>query len=209
MSGGDQVVKLTFGLFPANSIADARAWARDLNERVEAGVDPREEKRLAEERATMTVARAHDLYIEAAREGWASRAKRVNKPRTINDKLKLYRCDIEPMLGKRSIYDITERDLLLLVKAKGRKTKVRANRLASELKVFFGWASSLRGLEVGLDENPARRLTDLRYPEPPRSRKLSIEEIGWYSRAVAEEEERDFRRGLVLLLLTATHFGRE
>ena len=205
--GGDQVVKLTLGLFPAHTIADARKWARELNEQVEAGVDPREEQRLAEERATMTVARAHALYIEAAREGRASRAKRMNKPRTIVDKLKIYRCDIAPKLGKRSIYDVTERDLLTLVKTKGRTARVRANRLASELKVFFGWASSLRGLEVGLEENPARRLADLRYPEPPRKRRLSSEEIGWYFRAVAEEEERDFRRGLVLLLLTAVRIS--
>lgn len=207
IAGGDQIVKLTLGLFPAHTIADAREWARELNEKVEAGVDPREEKRLADERATMTVARAHTLYIEAAREGRASRAKRLNKPRTIVDKLKIYRCDIAPKLGKRSIYDITERDLVLLVRAKGRIAKVRANRLASELKVFFGWASSLRGLEVGLEENPARRLADLRYPEPPRKRRLSVEEIGWYFRAVGEEEERDFRRGLVLLLLTAVRIS--
>lgn len=205
--GDDQVVKLTLGLFPVHTIADAREWARVLNEKVEAGVDPREEKRLADERATMTVARAHALYIEAAREGRASRAKRINRPRTIVDKLKIYRCDIAPKLGNRSIYGITERDLLLLVKAKGRMAKVRANRLASELKVFFGWASSLRGLEIGLEENPARRLADLRYPEPPRKRRLSSEELGWYFRAVAEEEERDFRRGLVLLLLTAVRIS--
>lgn len=207
IAGGDHIVKLTLGLFPAHTIADAREWARELNEKVEAGIDPREEKRLADERATMTVARAHALYIEAAREGRASRAKRLNKPRTIVDKLKIYRCDIAPKLAKRSIYDITERDLVLLVRAKGRTAKVRANRLASELKVFFGWASSLRGLEVGLEENPARRLADLRYPEPPRKRRLSVEEIGWYFRAVAEEEERDFRRGFVLLLLTAVRIS--
>lgn len=207
IAGGDQIVKLTLGLFPAHTIADAREWARGLNEKVETGVDPREEKRLADERATMTVARAHALYIEAAREGRGSRAKRLNKPRTIVDKLKIYRCDIAPKLGKRSIYDITEKDLILLVKAKGRTAKVRANRLASELKVFFGWASSLRGFEIGLEENPARRLADLRYPEPPRKRKLSAIEIGWYFRAVAEEEERDFRRGLVLLLLTAVRIS--
>ena len=205
--GDDQIVKLTLGTYPAHTIADAREWARELNAKVEAGIDPREERRIADERATMTVARAHGLYIEAAREGRASRAKRMNKPRTIVDKLKIFRCDIAPKLGERSIYDITERDLLLLVQTKGRKARVRANRLASELKVFFGWASGLRGLEVGLDENPARRLTDLRYPEPPRQRRLSGEEIGWYLRAVAEEEERDFRRGLVLLLLTAVRIS--
>lgn len=65
----------------------------------------------------------------------------------------------------------------------------------------------MRGLEIGLEENPARRLADLRFPEPPRTRKLSGEEIGWYLRAVAEEEERDFRRGLILLLLTAVRIS--
>lgn len=175
--GGDEVVKATLGAFAAHTIADARKWADALNERVEAGVDPREEQRAANERAGMTVARAHAIYIQAAREGRASRAKRVNRPRTIVDKLKIYRCEIEPKLGKKSVYEITETDLLKLVNAKGKTAKVRANRLASELKVFFGWASSLRGLEIGLEENPARRLADLRYPEPPRKRKLSSEEI--------------------------------
>jgi len=205
--GSDQVVKATLGQFPAMTIAEARELARELNDKVEAGGNPREEKRLADLRDSMTVAKAHGIYIEAAREGRASRAKRVNSPRTIRDKLKIFTCDIEPTLGKRSIYNVTENDLLKLVNKKGKTAKVRANRLASELKVFFGWASSLRGLEIGLEENPARRLADLRFPEPPRSRKLSADEIGWYLCAVAEEEERDFRRGLILLLLTAVRIS--
>lgn len=101
--GGDQIVKATLGQFPAMTIAEARGLARELNEKVEVGSDPREEKRLADIRDSMTVARAHEIYIEAAREGRASRAKRVNSPRTIIDKLKIFRCDIEPTLGKRSI----------------------------------------------------------------------------------------------------------
>jgi hypothetical protein len=32
------------------------------------------------------------------------------------------------------------------------------NRLTAELKVFFSWATSLRGLEVGLESDPSRRL---------------------------------------------------
>ncbi|MBL0770005.1 integrase arm-type DNA-binding domain-containing protein [Sphingopyxis sp. DHUNG17] len=205
--GGDGKVKMSLGLYPAHGIAAAREWARALNDLVEVGVDPREVQRAAEERASMTVAKAHGLYIEAAREGRASRAKRKNKPRTISDKLKIYHTDIEPKLGKTSIYAVTERDLIKLVQAKGRTAKVRANRLAAELGVFFGWASSLRGLEVGLEDNPARRLADLRFPEAPRKRKLSLEEIGWYLRAVADEEDRDFRRGFVLFLLTAVRFS--
>jgi hypothetical protein len=57
---------------------------------------------------------------------------------------------------------------------KGKTAKMRANRLAAELKVFFGWTASLRGTEVGLEVDPSRRLGDLRFPETPRSRKLSF-----------------------------------
>src|SRR5690606_32409148 len=142
------------GLFPTHSIALAREWARDLNQKVEAGIDPREALREEQARLEMTVARAHKLYMVAVREGRASRAKRPNKPRTIKDKLEIYDRDIAPKLAARSIYDVTETDLIKLVEAKGKSAKVRANRLAAELKVFFGWASSLRGLEVGLENDP-------------------------------------------------------
>jgi integrase len=203
VSGSGQLVRLSLGTYPVHSIADARKWAATLNEKVELGIDPREALRVEQERATMTVARAHKLYMEAVREGRASRAKRKNKPRTISDKLEIYNRDIGPKLAKKSIYEVTERDLIDLVTKKGKNAKVRANRLAAELKVFFGWAASLRGLEVGLETDPARRLGDLRFPESPRKRKLSLEEIEWFLKAVAEEEDRDFRRGMVLWLLSA------
>ena len=52
---------------------------------------------------------------------------------------------IEPALrGQAQIYEVTEEDLVRLVLAKGKRARVRANRLAGELQVFFGWASSLR-----------------------------------------------------------------
>jgi integrase len=150
----------------------------------------------------MTVERAHALYMVAVREGRSSRAKRPNKPRTIADKLGVYERDIGPKLGQRIIYDVTEADLVKLVTIKGKTAKIRANRLAAELKVFFGWTASLRGTEVGLEVDPSRRLGDLRFPEIPRSRKLSLQEIAWFLRSVADEE-RDIQRAMLLWLLTA------
>jgi integrase len=98
---------------------------------------------------------------------------------------------------------VSERDLVTLVTRKGRTAKIRANRLAAELKVFFGWAASLRGCEVGLEVDPARRLGDLRFPETARKRKLSEEEIELFLKAVAGEA-RNVRRAMILWLLTAT-----
>jgi hypothetical protein len=78
---GTKVVATLFGgLFPAQPIADAREWARGLNEKTEAGIDPREALRVEKARAEMTVARAHEFYMIAVREGRSSRAKRPNKP---------------------------------------------------------------------------------------------------------------------------------
>lgn len=199
-------VRLTLGRFPARTLADARAWAAALNEQVEAGVDPREAARAAEARASMTVDRAHQLYMIAVNEGRASRAKRKNRPRTIADKQKIYDRDVPARLKKRSIYAVTEKDLMDVVIRKGKTAKVRANRLAAELKVFFGWASSLRGLEVGLESDPSRRLGDLRFPEPPRSRKLSLLELEWFLKALVAEP-RWVQRSMLLWLLTAARIS--
>ncbi len=206
IAGSDQVIKLKLGSYPQHSIGDARDWARCLNEQVELGIDPRVAKREEEQRSTMTVARAHALYMVAVSEGRSSRAKRPNKPRTVADKLEIFRRDIEPALGSTSIYDVSEADLVKLVTAKGKVAKVRANRLAAELKVFFGWTASLRGMEVGLESDPSRRLGDLRFPEAPRSRRLGLEEIGWFLQALVDEE-RDYQRGMLLWLLTAARLG--
>lgn len=78
------------GLFPGVPIADAREWARGLNEQVEIGLDPRIVQREEKVRNTMTVAKAHTLCMIAVRDGRSSRAKRANKPRTIKDKLAIY-----------------------------------------------------------------------------------------------------------------------
>lgn len=63
LPGSGAVIKARFGFYPARSIADAREWARSLNEQVEAGNDPRQARREEEARTSMTVDRAHELYM--------------------------------------------------------------------------------------------------------------------------------------------------
>ena len=202
----DVVVKLTLGRYPKHSIADAREWAAKLNAQVEMGIDPRVVVEEEIDRSELTVDQAHKRYMQAVREGRASRAKKLNKPRTITEKLSIYHGDIKPALAIKLIFEVTEEDLVRLVLAKGKRARVRANRLAGELKVFFGWASSLRGTEIGLPSNPAARITDLKFPEAPRDRKLSLDEIGWFLRAVALEP-RVYQRGMLLWLLTAARIS--
>ncbi len=82
IAGSGEVVKLSLGLFLAYTIAAAREWANGLNLQIDAGIDPRETAQREVRFATMTVERAHGLYMMAVREGRSSRAKRPNKPRT-------------------------------------------------------------------------------------------------------------------------------
>ncbi|WP_343611083.1 Arm DNA-binding domain-containing protein [Novosphingobium sp.] len=179
ITGRKQLLRWTLGFFPAFPIADARKWATNINEQVEKGINPREVS-AQQKRAEMTVSRAHQLNMEAVLDGRASRAKPINKPRTIKDKRKIFELDIAPKIGKRSIYEVTEDDLVKLVNDKCKTAKVRANRLAAELKVFFGWATGLRGREIGLKVDPSKQLGDLKFPEKPRTRKLCQDEIAWY-----------------------------
>jgi integrase len=72
--------------------------------------------------------------------------------------------------------------------------------------VFFGWAASLRGLEVGLEIDPSRRLGDLRFPETERLRKLSVLELEWFLKALLVEP-RWVQRGMLLWLLTAARIS--
>ena len=85
IAGTKVVATLYGGPFPTQPIASVREWARGLNEKTEARIDPRQALRDEERRSGMTVAHAHELYMGAVREGRSSRVKRPNKPRTIAD----------------------------------------------------------------------------------------------------------------------------
>lgn len=206
IAGKKAVATLFGGLYPAAPIADARIWARELNNQVENGLDPRATQRDAKALAEMTVAKAHALYMAAVREGRSCRRKGPAKPATIKDKLGHYRREIEPQLGAISIHDVTEEDLVKIVEAKGKTAKVNANHLGMELNCFFGWATSLMGTEVGLTKNPASRLKDLRFQENPCTRIFSTKELEWLLEALAYQP-RLFQRVFLLCLLTAARLS--
>src|SRR3546814_15975902 len=70
MPGNGALVRLSFGLFPANTMADARTCAAALKDQLEAGIDPREarraraaEEQARRERASMNVAKAQQRYM--------------------------------------------------------------------------------------------------------------------------------------------------
>lgn len=196
IAGSRKVVKRVIGTFPCCSLDQARAEARALSEEAEAGRDPRVCK--AE---PTTVAEAHAAYMEAVRQGRIGNRRRLPRLRTVADKLEIYNRDIAPLIARYAIADVHGAVLVKLVLAKGQNAPIRATRLAAELSVFFGWASSINGASVGLKCNPASRLRQLRYPEEPRERYLDTEELELLLKAPVAEEQV-VQRAMLLLLLS-------
>lgn len=208
VSGTGALVRMTLGTFPAHSINDARQWAEGLNQQVEKGIDPREVERAAKaatKSLSMSFAEARALYWKDIQTG----TRRALKPRTLADKAAIWTRDIDPHLGTMPLANITADDLWRIVEAKGDVAPVRANRLAGELKVIFGWFLSRAGQRAGirLANDPSVSLSASHYVESAgRSRILSDEEIGWFMAAVADELPA-YRRAFVLLLLTGCRFS--
>lgn len=194
-------IVLKFGAYPGHSIAMARQWAAQLNETVDRGVDPREERRIEAARA-MTLADAHSIYMTAMQRG----DRKTLKPRTILDKEAIFKCDIGPRLGKAVLADLTENQCWDAVYDKAKTSKVRANKMAGELSCFLRWCAGREGRMDGilLSAHPAPTLNSNWFATGPKANKrfLSEEELGWFLQALAEEEY-GYRRGFILLLLTA------
>lgn len=201
VAGTKKTVELILGPYPAFSIDEAREWAGPLSKAVVRGEDPRETRR-AEEAQAMSVASAHVIYMAAMRRG----DRKKLKPRTIADKEVIYTRDIAPRLGTKVLADLTEDDCWDAVYDKATASKSRANKMAGELSCFLKWCAGREGRMAGimLKEHPATTLNSNWFDTGPKAntRFLSDEEIEWLFLALVHED-LTYRRGFVLLLLTA------
>lgn len=201
VKGSTTLVRFTLGSYPAHTITDARAWAADLNARVERGEYPHAKTPPRE----MTLSDAWALYWADTQRG----TRRVLKPRTLADKRGVWKSDIFPHLGGKRLVDITADDLWGLVERKGDAAPVRANRLAGELKLMWAWFQSRSGQRAGIriGSDPTNSLNPKHYAEASgRIRSLSDEELGWFLRAI-EQEAASYRRALLIMLLTGCRFS--
>lgn len=202
LTGSTTIIERRLGTYPAYSIAAARAWASGLNDAIERGEDPRIAMRHQEQLENMTIAKAHAIYMKAMRRG----DRKTLRPRTIYDKEAIYRCDIEPRLGRQSLLKLTEDACWDAVYDKAKASKFRANKMAGELSCFLRWCSGREGRMAGIDlkAHPAPTLNSNWFQTGPQNNKrfLNADELALLLRALVHEEWA-YRRGFALLLLTA------
>ena len=155
--------RLKIGTYPAWSLADARACARDLRHTVEAGRDPIDDARAKARR--MTVARLFERYLTVIE-------------KTHRDHKKIRRSierDVLPALGSQAAEDVKRRDIISILDAIAQRgAPVHANRVRSMLSAMWGWAISEDLIDI--EVSPASNIKN-RVEERAGTRWLTTEEI--------------------------------
>jgi hypothetical protein len=206
----------TIGSWPDWSVTAARDEAKRLKREVDAGNDPLGNR--IDHRKAPTMSDLIDRYL---REHAVQLA-----PRSFSDRTSLLRKLVEPEWGTRKVADLVPEDVdrLLAKISKGRPrprkhppkpsprrpemkgtrfgpTPVRANRVGEILRKMFNLAIRW---QIRTD-NPAAGFS--RFPEMPRDRFLSADEIKRLAEVLADHPNRRCANVIRLLLLTGARRG--
>jgi hypothetical protein len=129
--------KLTLGSWPKIKLGDARKkLATDALVKCSNGIDPTVEKREAKieaiDRSRDTVKIRAEQFIELH----AKKYTRENSWKLIEG---IFRHDVLPTWGYRSVHDVRRRDVIDLVEDIARVRPVMANRVLMAISKFFKW----------------------------------------------------------------------
>lgn len=150
--------KLSFGGFPAVSLADARSKRDTARQLIAAGGDPARER---DERTRQARLLTANTFEKVARE-WHRTMLGQWQPQTAHDILHRFELDIFPELGGIPITDIRTHDVLDAIRAvEQRGAREIARRLAANCSRVFRYA-----IRSGLAErNPAEHLREVLEPQ--------------------------------------------
>lgn len=136
------------GGWPDVPLADARARARVMREKIASGIDPIEERRAIQSsfREVRTFRECAEMLIEAKRPGWKN-AKHADQ---WENTLEAY---AYPVLGRMPVGSIVEDDVLRVLNPIWTTKTETASRVRQRIESVLDWAKAAK-LRTG--ENPAR-----------------------------------------------------
>jgi integrase len=168
--------RITIGRYGPMTADEARKAALDALARIRKGEDPGADK--AREREALPLGELIDRFLVEHVE-----AKR--KPGTLRVTRGILMRNVKPALGALPAASVTRPDVARLHSAMHDRP-VAANRMLEAVSALYGWLGKTGHVLEGY--NPARGIE--RYPERPRERFLSGEEIGRLGAALREVEGR-------------------
>jgi len=194
--------RMTLGIYPHLSLADARKKANQILGRVAQGEDPAQEK--AGIRKSETFAELGSSYLER-------HAKVKKSPKSIKEDERILQTYLIPKWGQRKFITIRKKDVLVLLEkiayksgARGKPAPVMANRVLALASKIFNFAIE-KDIAPDTFVNPCMRLKPLG-KETTRERVLSDDEIRrlWKELEKHREPTASIYR---LILLTAQRPG--
>ena len=192
---GASLRKLTIGRHGSPWTAElARAEAKRLLGLVAQGKDPAGAK---------AAAKAAPTVSELAARFLADHAEAKRKASTAREYRRLLEHVVSPAIGKRKVADVTRRDIERLHQAR-RDTPTEANRALACLSTMFNIAERWGMRPDG--SNPCRHVE--KYPQRPRERFLSAEELARLGDALADHDGSPYALAAVkLLVFTGARLG--
>lgn len=193
---GGKARRMTLGLYPKMSLAEAHKKFAEAKEKLQLGIDPGAEAvaEKEEERQAPSVATLADEYLEK----WAKPRKRswaVDK--------RILGKDVLPQWGQRKARDISRRDVIRLLDEVAERGGVMANRTLAVIRKMFNFA-------VNRDLVPTSPCIGVQAPGPEnrRDRVLSTEEIKTFWQGLDQTRITPaIRLALKLMLLIAQRKG--
>lgn len=203
-----KMLTLTLGRFPSHSLADARAWAADLNDRRDGGEDltalkasndpePEADVEVVEvidPDAYRTCDWLWELYMKEDGEQYTNAAQKKS----------WYERYVKPVLGSKHVadpdIDYHTEFMKILRTVRDESGPVASNKVQNMVKRWWKWASQHRDITL-LKSNPVTDLPKL-CDEEPRDVALNDYEIGVFFRAM-NEVKTPLNEGLILILYTA------
>jgi integrase len=193
--GSDQPTRRALGEYPAMTLLEARAKASEWRQLISRGTDP---ALVEEQKRQANIKKQENTFAAVAEAFIAEKLPSERKGREVERDI---RREFLPAWGKRPITEITDLEILAVVKAKGRTAPAQARNLLGIAKRLFSWAVDQR--IYGLKVSPADGLkpTKIIGERTSRDRILSNDELFALWRAA---QRTSYPHGPVYLLLVLT-----
>ncbi|MPZ42855.1 MAG: DUF4102 domain-containing protein [Betaproteobacteria bacterium] len=205
-SWSDKQPRISLGTYPEISLKDARELRDQARALVAKGIDPRVHRRQERKAALVVGENTFEAVFERWR-GFKALSLRTGRQSTLSQIDRIFKKDVLPWLGQRSVFEIARTDLVEVLRKIERR---HAYTTAEKCRTWFNQMFRYALVEFGLDTNPAADLDIVAMPQPPvrhnpflRMNDLPafLKKLGCYDGDV------NTQLGLRLLLLTGVRTG--
>ncbi|HII2321957.1 TPA: tyrosine-type recombinase/integrase [Escherichia coli] len=187
---------LAIGVYPLISLKEARKRATESRLLIAQGIDPmdlaRKEKAIDALNMAASFKTVAEDWLTTRVSGWSESYTKQVRTALKND--------VYPVLGKRSIVDITARDVLALLQKKERTAPEQARKLRQRIGEIFKFAV----ITELVTRNPVADLdTALKARRPGHNAWIPINEIPAFYKALERAGSVQIQTAILLLILTA------